>query len=342
MRPALRAGVLSSSLALLALAGCDLPPQVQGFWTELQSEWNALLAVAIGKPSPLAQASPPAASPSPGEPEFSSPAARAAKQNAELLHEVFSVVFMREPRDRSEFGSLVDTLNQGASFEGVYNGFTHSSDYRKVEMANQGASPEALQIFGEELAAFELELPVMTEFNAASAQPLATAVNPGEDPANGPVKAENGVETLEFGGTPKKGSPKHVETRAPDEPGLNGSLESSPKPSPRPDEKTLADSYTKLFVGASIFTLKRVLGDEAQKVVADKKAYREKLATWYSQWVVHMASRNVDFGLPLRNKPDEQFHYQWAMSSPDDRLLWEVLNRVHRVLNEANKQKQGP
>ena len=71
-----------------------------------------------------------------------------------------------------------------------------------------------------------------------------------------------------------------------------------------------------------------------------KKEYPEKMALWYSRWVVHMASRNVDFGVALRNKPDEAFHYKWALTAAEDRLKWEVLNRVHRVLNEANRQKQ--
>jgi hypothetical protein len=95
-----------------------------------------------------------------------------------------------------------------------------------------------------------------------------------------------------------------------------------------------------LFVGASIFTLKRVLGDEAIKVMAAKAEYKEKFALWYSKWVVHMASRNVDFGIGLRNKPDEAFHYKWAVEASPEKLKWEVLNRLHRVLNEANRQKQ--
>lgn len=59
--------------------------------------------------------------------------AKKAKANSEIFHEMFVVVFMREPKDRSEFGNWVDTLNQGASLEGVYNGLTHSEEYRRLE-----------------------------------------------------------------------------------------------------------------------------------------------------------------------------------------------------------------
>lgn len=114
---------------------------------------------------------------------------------------------------------------------------------------------------------------------------------------------------------------------------------------------------------ASLFTLKRVLSDEALKVLAAKgnvartavgssgavapaaepspgkseESPRVKLAGWYSKWAVHMAQKNVDFGVALRNKPDEAFHFKWATEVSEDQIIWEVLNRLHRILNEANK-----
>jgi hypothetical protein len=114
----------------------------------------------------------------------------------------------------------------------------------------------------------------------------------------------------------------------------------APSPIPKPDPKVLSEQYTKQFIGASIYTLKRVLGDEALKLINTKIQLREKLALWYSKWVCRVAQRNVDFGVALRNKPDEAFHFKWVMESQDDRVKWEVLNRLHRILNEANRQKQ--
>jgi len=234
------------------------------------------------------------------------PATR-AKANAELLHEMFYVVFQREPRDRSEFGSYVDTLNQGASLEGVYNGFTHSSIYRKLEVAHAGASVEALRIFGEELEELEAVLPVRTHFDEKSAQPLAAPVMPTGIDADDDAVPEG--KELVFGKTA--------------------------------DERTgPAARYASTFVGSSVFTLKRVLGDEAMKALAALKEDRAKEAAWYARWVVRLCARNVDFGLALRNKPDEPLHLKWVATVSDDQLLWEVLNRLHRLLNEANRQKQ--
>ena len=99
------------------------------------------MTVLQGGQSPLAKHCPTAGIHAPLTP---SDAAAQAKENSELLQEVMRVVFNREPRDRAEFGTLLDTLNQGASIEGIYNGFTHSSDYRKIEVGNPGAKPDAL------------------------------------------------------------------------------------------------------------------------------------------------------------------------------------------------------
>lgn len=318
------------------LSGCDvLPPEYEKYWVQLEKEWNAMVSVLTGGRTPNAQASPqpsgqPSASPSLSLEEFSSQNARNAKANAELLHEVFKVVFIREPKDRGEFGSMVDSMNQGASLEGVYNGFTHSSDYRKLEMANAGASPDALRAFGEELAILEAELPTPVEFDASATQPLALPVNPGEEPAAPPTPVEkvqaDGVHVIEYGKVPQ--------------PGVSAEPQAGASSAPKLDIKALSEKYTQQFVGASVYTLKRIVGDEALRVVSVKKEYPEKLALWYSKWVVHMCALGVDYGIALRNKPDEQFHYKWALTAGEDRINWEVLNRVHRVLNEANRQKQ--
>jgi hypothetical protein len=105
----------------------------------------------------------PESSPSPSAEALSSLAAKKAKANSEILHEMFVVIFMREPKDRSEFGNWVDTLNQGASLEGVYNGLTHSEDYRKLEKTSSKASEKAVKVFREEITLLEAELPTPTQ-----------------------------------------------------------------------------------------------------------------------------------------------------------------------------------
>ncbi|CAM6054213.1 unnamed protein product [Sphagnum tenellum] len=189
---------------------------------------------------------------------------------------MMSVVLLREPKDKLEFGSWVDALNQGASLEGVYNGLVDSSEYRNLEAQTSAAPLAAIKAFREEVTKLEAEL----------AKPTV-----------------------------------------------------------------LGD-----FGLASIFLLKRTLGEEALKVIHEKQLpdptsspklgdaklspseshSPQKLALWYARWAAHMAERKIDFGLPLRNQGDEAFHLKWAMNATPDQLTWEVLNRLHRVINSLS------
>ncbi len=255
-------------------------------------------------PQPAPSASPGfIASPRPGE--LTTDAAKRAQANAELLQEVYRVVFVREVGDRASFGSLVDSLNQGASIEGVYNGIAHSNEYRGLEAQNPGARPEALKFFAGELARVELELPEPREFTTADALPLAVLGAP--PPAS----------DLSFGkGVPSKDG--------------------------KPDPAALASKYEAIFKGSSIYTLKRVLADETLTLLDFKKKDPAKLAQWYGAWAARMAGLGVDFGIELRNKADEKFHEAFALKMPYDRLLWEILNREHRALNSLHFKKAEP
>jgi hypothetical protein len=300
----------------LSLSGCELDSSL----TRLSQEWEALKIVLAGGSSPLAKRPEPQTNQRKLPPSL---AAERAKRNAEMLEEVLSVVYSRKPSNRGEFGSLVDTLNQGASIEGLYNGFTHSSDYRKLEVADPGSTPAALKVFVQELAYAEVELSAVTEFGPAANQPLGMPVQP-----TGEVDSGNGdANVVDFSHSP---TPAGVVSPS-------ASLAVA-----KPSVEELKAKYLSEFSGASIFTLKRVLGDEMLKLV-DEKGFEndhasKALQAWYGPWVMHMASYNVDFGLPLRNRADAVFHSQWAAAADSDSLKWEVLNRVHRVLNSYNAQ----
>jgi hypothetical protein len=242
--------------------------------------------------------------------------AQRAKQNAEMLHEIYHVVYLQEPNNPREFASLVDSLNQGASLEGVYNGLIHSSDYRELEKAHPGSNSKVLQFFVEELVRTEVLLSSITVFSADAAKPLATPVEPtGTD------------EEIDFPATaPTKAAPV-----------------ASPASSPSKEEvDKLFHQYAHDFAGGSYFTLKRVLGDELLELMSQKSRDPndpKALAKWYGKFVHRMAGTGVDFGLALRNNPDDKFHEGWAESVSGDQLRWEVLNRIHRVINSLENSK---
>ncbi len=64
------------------------------------------------------------------------------------------------------------------------------------------------------------------------------------------------------------------------------------------DASSLSARNEAIFFRFSLFTLKRILGEEGMRLVTD-------------------------------------FHQEWAMGASPDRIEWEVLNRLHRVLNQA-------
>jgi ABC-type uncharacterized transport system permease subunit len=94
----------------------------------------------------------------------------------------------------------------------------------------------------------------------------------------------------------------------------------------------LQEKYEREALSLSNFALKRRLAEEALKTVELKKEYREKLATWFGKFALFANTFAVDFGLAQRNNPDEYFHYKWALEADLDRVKWECINRVHRVL----------
>ncbi|MEK6578246.1 MAG: hypothetical protein AABZ55_03390, partial [Bdellovibrionota bacterium] len=246
----------------------------------------------------------------PGENDaFSSENAVRAKINSEILGEMVRVVLGTGQIPASEFGSLVDSLNQGASFEGVYNGLVRSGRYRKLEVEYPKTTSTVISSFSDELIRVESDLKLLTEFDLSSALPLGYM-----DPSN-PGATDPRIQ------------------------GMHDFVKPLVLNRKEQDLLGQAKKFQKLFSRSSLFTLKRVLGEEILKIVDEKKQDRLDLAIWYSKWAVRMAAKKVDFGLPLRNSADEKFHFDWAMKASVDQLQWETLNRIHRLLNEAHEKK---
>ena len=293
-----RQGLISGWLLLWV---CIAPVTLSG--CQKIAEW---MTHTLGSaPSPVPQSSP-ESSPSPIEDAV-------AQRNAQILQEMYRVVWVMHPPSPSEFGNWLDSINQGASFEGVYNAFTHSTQQRALEGNRQGsASPQALKAFAWELAGLALEFSELPEWSERDARPLIE-LNPGEEP-------------LDLRHTQLK--PELIEFKP--------LAKASPSQLPRPTREVLAGRITSLFNGASIFTLKRVLGDWGLKVIELRSSEsRDRLLGWFADFAVATARYQLNFGLKERNQLERGFHLNWATQSSEDLLRWEVLNRLHRILNEA-------
>lgn len=106
---------------------------------------------------------------------------------------------------------------------------------------------------------------------------------------------------------------------------------------PEADKKKLISEYAQKAVNKSLYTLKREATLQAIKTMDTRKAYKDKWATWFSKFSVSTNARGVDFGSPERNKSDEQAQYQWALDASEDRVKWEVFNRIHRLFNGTGR-----
>lgn len=232
------------------------------------------------------------------------PTGNLAKENQELLAEMIRVIFAREDaEDQSDFEGLVQSLNQGASLEGIYRGIIMGSRYRGLESTSQGAGPTVLKAFANEMALLQESMRNPTRFDPEWAR-QAPRIDYPEEVTPGSKPAE-----------------------------VSPSPEAQPSPPGKMDRNDRFQELLRIFVGASPYTLKRILGEEALKKFDESKDDPTAIPLWYGEFAVRMARLNFDLGLDLRRKDDFEFHKRFASKMALDRVKWEVLNRVHRYLN---------
>jgi hypothetical protein len=279
---------ISVVIACLCLSACDVPAPLE----------NAVDSIK----KMMGMAFQPKATPSPSPAQNAE--ASAVKANAELLAEMYQVTFnQKEIEDQAQFSSLVSSLNQGASLEGIYRGLVMGSRYRVLESKAKAASPDAIKVFAVEMSELQSAMKNPTHFNKDTAKQFPSIDFPeGADDSTpdsytfGETKDENGAEV-------------------------------------KKDKTQVAEELLQNFIGATPFTLKRVLAEEVMKKIDEMKDSPADLAQWYAGLVVHLSSANTDFGLPQRNSSDFDFHSRFARTMSVDRVKWEVLNRYHRIIN---------
>ena len=222
-----------------------------------------------------------------------------SKQNSEILSEMFRVVFNQDlVEDKTDFSGLLQSLNQGASLEGIYRGIIAGSRYRALESKSQAASPNELKAFAEEMSEIQGIMRSPTEFSIVDAKKAPEITFPD-------------------GNIPVIASPASQEVKK------------------KLDKGSRVQELIRIFIGASSFTLKRALGEEVLRKFDEDKSDPGVVGHWYAKLVVRMATTKVDFGLELRNRGDFDFHFKFAQKIAIDRVKWEVLNRYHRYLNAA-------
>jgi hypothetical protein len=228
------------------------------------------------------------------------------EQRAQVMQELIRVVERRAVADPRASLPLVDAWESGATVEGLYRGRVWSSEYRAWEESSGLAPRRAVQTFVQEALGFEECLGRPAPWTDQSARPLARPTGLGES------SGASGIEPL-----------------------------------PLPAGRERRAALERVFSQASVFTLKRLLGELALECVEELER-QGRLNDWYADWATRLATESgqggaaVDFGLAQRNRSDVAFHRTWAREASLDRIHWEVLNRVHRILNELDPETEGP
>jgi hypothetical protein len=224
-----------------------------------------------------------------------------AKANSELLGEMVRVVFNQEKvEDQVDFAGLVQSLNQGASLEGVYRGLVMGARYRGLESKSQGASPAEVKVFAVEMSELQMIMRNPTRFTMDSKK-VPEIEYPDEEGGSFRPSASSGAEEVEV----------------------------------KREKGAIQQDLIRKFVGASLFTLKRTLGEEALRKFDESKEDPAGIAQWYAALAVRLVQQGVDGGLQLRNSADFRLHSEFAGRMSQDRVRWEVLNRYHRYLNDV-------
>lgn len=246
------------------------------------------------------------------------------KNQQELVSEMLRVTYNESAEQISptEYRQWLGAFQQGASLEGVLRGILMSPKYQKLEAQSTPASKEMLRAFSELLSELQSRMKEPSVFTDQSKKPMQIDYPEGENVNSEKIK-------------PSKNT-SYTQTQA----ALKLSIEAR------------ARFYAQFFLGASPYTLKRILNEEIFKYLDEFKVLREedpsdleklRRAQFYRSLVEQSLqhegawSKEVDLGSTQRNNHDLEFHFQWAKNAHVDRLTWEILNRYQRCLNSFLK-----
>ncbi len=105
------------------------------------------------------------------------------------------------------------------------------------------------------------------------------------------------------------------------------------------DQKEFESRSSRLVqenINASLFSLKRQMGEQVLQEINVRKKDKVAFADWYAKIVLRWNDQGISFGLAERNKADFDFHKNWALNHPMELVEWELLNRVHRIFNQLS------
>lgn len=101
------------------------------------------------------------------------------------------------------------------------------------------------------------------------------------------------------------------------------------------------------LIGVSAFTLKRLLTEAAlyeweRRRLSSRHAAAQWYGNWASEWSARAAELGVKFGLEARHRAEATFHERFGNEANEDQVRWEIVNRVHRLINQSEGRATIP
>ena len=93
----------------------------------------------------------------------------------------------------------------------------------------------------------------------------------------------------------------------------------------------------KQYAGAPLFSLKRVLGEAMLSRLSALQEDRDARSRWYAEIVSRWSNLGVEFNYVTRNSKNYKLHKDWAHWNSLGRIQWEILYRVHCIMNVRAK-----
>lgn len=109
-----------------------------------------------------------------------------------------------------------------------------------------------------------------------------------------------------------------------------------------PKIKAASEGIARANMTTPLFAMKRELAEKVIREADKRKDNKDTLAAWYSAMAARWAKLGVDLGLPQRNKAEEIFHFNWAKENNLGMIQWELLNKVHRLMNSLGGVQFSP
>jgi len=213
----------------------------------------------------------------------------------EVVPEMYRVLLRKNPPPQ-DYEGWVEVLTQGASLEGVYRGLVTSSGYRSLETRGPKISLSSLEYWVRDWKK-------SASFFRACGDRIPSLIWSDRLAQASPLFPSDPQPVISQEGKP---------------PGINSSFQ----------------EWVEFFSETSVATFARVMTNLYLR--GSQECPQSSRMDWYGPWAADVArrarERHINLGHELRLRDSAEFHRVWAGQMTLDRVHWEMVNKINRLL----------